>query len=377
MTNPTNDNPPRMPLDAKRTAGGANVSAPATQWTDLIVRKALDDKGAVPYKGGTWTNSPDIIPSGTTAVGNPQAAFGSTSNYNSDQGQPTVAQQVNYFYVRAKNLGAAAQNGSVSLYYCPQNLFLFPSLWNKNQLKTSSGKTSVPLSFAKANDVTVVSEPFTYTPVSNVHSCLIAQVVTPTNPNQLPQDGTFGTMDELANYIVNHPNMAWRNVVLVDKNIPTFINTFEIDTTSLAAGTSGTFLIGLSYNNLAIGSQLAFSSGTPIPSGPDAGKLIQLTQTAVTMSSGSLGTSYITIPAGYKTTVSFSYFAGGKVQSGWGVRFYAILIVDPKNALLAKHAAPLHDMEVAGLDQSHPLLMLNEGGITKGIRVGDCSLIGQ
>lgn len=250
-------------------------------------------------------------------------------------------------------------------------------MWVKNQMKTSSGKTAVPLTFAGTNDIAVVGEPFTYTPISEEHSCLIAQVVTPNNPNPLPADGTFGTMDQLAQYIVTHPDMGWRNVVLVDAAIPTFINTFSIDTTSLAAGTSGTFLIGMSYTNLTVGSQLAFSAGTPIPSGPDAGKVLALVQTAVTMTSGSLGTSYVTIPAGYQTTVSFSYFASGTVQPGWSVKFYALMIVPGSNAALAQHATPIHEMGIPGLDQTHPLLALNDGGITKAIKVGDCSLIGQ
>ena len=345
----------------------------ATQWTDLFMRKALDDTGSVPYTGGTWTNSPDIIPNGTTVVANPATAFGG-SNYNSDQGQPTVFEQQNYFYMRAKNLATGPETGSFFLYYCPQNLFLFPSLWTNNQLSTSSGKTSVAVSAAKTGDIVVTGEPFTYIPTNQIHSCLIGRLVTPQNPNPLPQDGDFATMADLATYIVNHPDMAWRNVVLVNANIPTFTNTFQIDTTSMTPGTSGTFLIGISFTNLTVGSQLAFSAGTPIPSGPDQGKVIQLTQTAVTQNNGSLGTSYLVIPAGYKTNVSFSYWAQTPVQKGWTVRFYAIQIVSSSHEVAA-FARPIHELGI-GIDQDHPLLRLG-GEMQKGIRVGDVSLIGQ
>ncbi|MDR3476036.1 MAG: hypothetical protein P4M09_30695 [Devosia sp.] len=345
----------------------------ATQWTDLYMRKALDDNGSVPYTGGTWTNSPDIIPYGTTVVGNPTATFGG-SNYGSDQGRSTVFEQQNYFYMRAKNLFNGAETGTLFLYYCPQNLFLFPSLWSKNQLATSSGKPSVDVSAAKLNDVVVVGEPFTYVPTNNIHSCLIGRLVTPKNPNPLPQDGDFPAMSDLATYIANHPNMAWRNVVLVDADIPTFTNTFTIDTTPAAPGTSAQYLIGISFNKLTIGSQLAFSAGTPIPSGPDQGKVIQLTQTAVTQTDGSLGTSYLTIPAGYKTSVSFSYWAKTPVQKGWVVRFYAIQIVNSAHAARA-FARPIHELGV-GIGKDHPLLALG-GGMEQGIRVGDVSLIGQ
>lgn len=344
-----------------------------SQWTDLYVRKALDDNGSVPYTGGTWTNSPDIIPYGTAVVGNPATTFGG-ANYGTDQGRPTAFEQQNYFYLRAKNLFNGAETGTFYLYYCPQNLFLFPSLWNQNQLSTSSGKQSVDVSAAKLNDVVVVSEPFTYVPTSNIHSCLIGRLVTPRNPNPLPQDGDFPNMSDLATFIVNHPNMAWRNVVLVDGNIPTFTNTFLIDTTPARPGTTAQYLIGVSYNNLTVGSQLAFSAGTPIPSGPDQGKVIQLTTTAVSQSNGSLGTSYLTIPAGYKTNVSFSYWAQQPIQKGWTVRFYAIQIVQATHAVAA-YARPIHELDI-GIERSHPLLALGDG-MQMGIRVGDVAVIGQ
>lgn len=344
-----------------------------TQWTDFLLRKALDDTGQVPYPGSSWTSSPDIIPNGTAVASNPATTFGG-ANYGTDQGQPTVFEQTNYFYMRAKNLNTAAETGNLYLYYCPQNLFLFPSLWNENQLKTSSGKDSVAISAAKSNDIVVTAEPFTYVPTSQIHSCLIGRVVTPLNPNPLPQDGDIQTFTDLGNYIVGHPDMCWRNVTLVDNGVPTFTNTFSLDTTSLTPGTTGQFLIGISFNNLSVGSQLAFSSGTPIPSGPDQGKIIQLTQTAVTQTNGSLGTSYLTIPAGYKTAVSFSYWANTPVMKNWKVQFYAIYIPAPTEAL-AKHALPVHELGIAGLDRRHPLTMLG-GNITIGIRMGDVSLVG-
>jgi len=344
-----------------------------TQWNDFILRKGLNDTGAVPYTGGGWTNSPDLIPYGTNVVGNPATAFGATT-YAQDLGQPTVFETPNYFYMRAKNLSAGAQTGSLYLYYCPQNLFLFPSLWNKNQMLTSSGKDSVAISAAKTNDIAVTSEPFTYIPTNQIHSCLIGRVVTPTNPNPLPQDGDFQTMDDLATYIVNHPNMAWRNVVLVDNGIPTVTNSFQIDTTSLKPGTTGLFLLGISFNNLTVGSELAFSAGTPIPSGPDQGKVISLTRTAVTQTNGSLGTSYLTIPAGYKTNVTYSYWAKAPIMKNWNVSFYAVQVLQPGHAL-AKQGRNFHELGV-GIHKDHPINALNSG-MSTGILVGSVTTIGN
>lgn len=346
----------------------------STQWTDLIVRKSLTDTGLVPFPGGTWTNSPDIIPYGTTVVGDPQATFGTPAAYAQDLGRNTVFEQQNYFYMRTKNLLDGAETGSLSLYYCPQNLFLFPSLWNKNLLATSSGKTSLDIRAETTNDIVVSPEPFTYVPTNQIHSCLIGRVVTPNNPNPLPEDGDFPTMADLATYIVNHPNMAWRNVVLVDAAVPTKTDVFQIDTTPMEKDTTAEFLIGISFTNLSVGSQLAFSAGTPIPSGPDKGKVIQLTPTPVSQPDGSLGTSYLTIPAGYKTNVSFTYWANPPVLKGWTVRFYAIQIIDEHHAA-AKFAKPIHELDI-GLDAHHPLVRLGRG-MSKGVRVGDVSLIGK
>lgn len=346
-----------------------------SQWQDVLIRKALNDVGEVPFTGGTWTQSPDIIPNGTKVVADPQAAFGG-ANYNIDQGQSTVFMQPNYFYVRGKNLSPGPQTATFSLYYCPQNLFLFPSLWAKHQLSTSSGKPSVTVEAAASGDVIVTPEAFTYIPESQIHSCLVARVSTPTNPNPVPPDGTFTTFDQLGQFIVNNPNWGWRNVVLVEKDIPTFTNTFEIDTTCLTPGTNGQFLIGISYNNLSVGSQLAFSAGTPIPSGPDQGKIIQMVQTAVTQPDGSLGTAYLTIPAGYKTTVQYTYWAKAPIQAGWQVRFYAILITNPASVVYG-HSAPLHHLGIPGFDAGHPLMALAANGITRGLRLGDVSTIGR
>lgn len=346
-----------------------------SQWKDLLLRKALDDTGTVPYPGGSWTNSPDIIPNGAAVVADPQATFGTKDAYKADQGQPTVRSQRNYFYVRAKNLAAAAETGDVFLYYCPQNLFLFPSLWKDNQLGTSSGKTSIPVTAPNAGDVAVTPEAFTYIPDSDMHACLISRVATKANPSPLPNDGDFADIDGLAKFIVSHPGYAWRNVVLVDKGVPTFNHTFWIDTTSIAPDKTQMFLIGISFNNLSPGSSLAFSAGTPIPSGPDKGKKIELVQTEVPQADGSLGTAYLSIPGGYRTMVSYSYWAKPPILANWKVQFYAIQIVGPKSALI-KAALPIHQLAHPGLDHDHPLLRLG-GDQLYGIRVGDVSTIGR
>ncbi|KMN36459.1 hypothetical protein VI26_06315 [Chromobacterium sp. LK1] len=312
---------------------------------------------------------------------NPQQAFGAKT-YNADVGKPTIFMQQNYFYVRGKNLSSGADAGKIYLYYCPQNLFLFPSLWSQNQLKTSSHQDYVQVVANDVNEVTVTPEPFTFLPTSETHSCLIARVSTPNHPNPLPQDGEIGTMAQLANYIASHPNMGWRNVALVNKGIPSYTNYFTLDTTCLKPGTEYLFLVGLSYKGLTPGSILAFSSGTPIPSGPDKGVVIQHPPTPVDQADGSFGTRYLTIPAGFKTSVSFTYTAKPPIQQGWSLQFFAVYLplqaaANSDDQTARDLAIPVHEHGIPGLDLNHPLLRLAPNGIVPGIKLGDVSLIGQ
>lgn len=339
------------------------------QWNDFLLRKNLSDTGVYPCTQGGWTNSPDLIPTGTSIIQDPNTAFGG-ANYSKDLGQPTQAFQQNYFYMRSKNLASGANSGNLYLYYCPQNLFLFPSLWVNNQLKSINGNSNIPIVAANSGDIAVTSEPFLFTPTSDIHSCLIGRVTTTQNPNPLPVDGTIQTMDDLAAYICDHPDMAWRNVDLRDYNVPTFTNTFTIDTTAIPANATGQCWVGISFNNLTPGSQVSFSASSAIPSGPNQGTLLQLVKTPVTQPNGSVGTSIVTLPGGWKTTITYSYWAQTPILANWSISFYAILMQQPGQSLkLAKHLRPLHELGVAGLNHSHPMLkMLNE--MTMGVVLG-------
>lgn len=343
----------------------------SSQWADVYMRKGLDDNGTVPYPGTSWTWSPDIVPNGTTVMANAPAVL--AANYGTDPGLPTVPDQPNFYYVRAKNLFGGQRTATFELYYCPANLFLLPSLWSGNQLSTSSGALQVTGSAANNGDVLVATEPFAFNPPdSTQHHCLVSRLTTPGDPNPMPAD--FATLDALGTFILNHPDFAWRNVVTVDGDIPTFTHTFAIDTTVVATG--GTFMLGISYKNLTVGSKVSFSAGTPIPSGPDQGSVIQLVETPVSQSSGSIGTTFLTIPAGYHTNVSYSYFAQTPILGSWSVEFFALLVTSPTSALHAQ-ARPLSHF-AADLGTDHPLFSLSDasGAQMRAVKVGSCATRG-
>jgi hypothetical protein len=330
----------------------------ATMYDDVYMRDSLSDQGMVPASGA-WTKSPDIIPNGTVLIQDPVKTL--TDSWNSDVGQPTTLNQQNYFYVRAKNLSDGAATATLKLYYCPQHLFLFPGLWVENLMATSDGKTEVSASAGKKGDILVPDRPFTNVPISQEHHCLIGQVITNAHPNPVPMN--ISDMGALAQYILSHPNMAWRNVVLVQKDIPTFTHYFNLDT----GDEGGEVLMGVSCKNITVGSSVAFSCGTPIPSGQDKGKLIELVKTPVPQSDIFMGQEQYYLPANFKTKISYSYWAKPPIQEGWDVHFEAFYIVEPSHELY-KYAATLSELGYPGA---------RDGGIGKLIRIGQCSTSGR
>ena len=332
-----------------------------TTYNDVYMRDNLGDNGQIP-SSGAWTCSPDIIPNGTELIHNPAIRLSET--YNSDIGKPISWNNQNYFYVRGKNLSNSPQSARFELYYCPQHLFLFPSFWMQNKLLTSDGQSQVTASVQAANDIVIPDQPFTNVPVSQEHHCLIGRVITDQHPNPLPSN--IKNMDQLAEYILNSANMSWRNVVLVQKEIPTFTNYFNLE----VGDAECRVLIGLRCNNLTVGSSVAFSCGTPIPSGPNKGKIIELVKTQVTQPNIFIGLEELNFPAGYKSNVSYSYWAKPPIKEGWDVKFEAIQIFDETH--------PLYKRAKCFTQLGYPEKQYDiKGGLLKGIRVGQCSTSGK
>lgn len=330
-------------------------------YDDVYMRDSLSDVGEIPAKGA-WTCSPDIIPNGVNLIHDPVNHLKET--YGSDLGQPTVLQQQNYFYVRGKNLHDGPRTAKFELYYTPQHLFLFPSLWKDNILETSDSKTQVSASAKVKHDIVVPDQPFTFLPQTSEHHCLIGRVITDEHPNPIPTNIT--NMTALSKYILDNPNMAWRNVVLVRNNIPTFTHHFDLD----VGDQDCRVLLGLRCNNISVRSSVAFSCGTPIPSGPDKGKIIELVRTPVTQPNVFLGQEELQFPAGYKSNVSYSYWAIAPIQEGWDVHFEAIQIFDETHSMYARAKC----FTELGYPEKR---MTPDGGLLKGVMVGQCTTSGR
>ncbi|MFE8595557.1 hypothetical protein [Archangium violaceum] len=326
-----------------------------TQYDDLFFRTNLNDHGEVPAPPLAY-ESPDIIPSGIYPISKPQDYF--ASNYDKDVGQNLVTGGPNYIYLRTKNLAQGAEGGTVSLYYTPASLVLYPDRWQKNQLKTSDQQTEVYIKASKTNDIAVTDNPFVWEPsaISNDHYCLISRVSTSKHPNDIPVVGSYSDMTD---FILNHPGFGWRNVSLTDVNAPTFDTSVFYDQKSDA----GRMVFQLECTNVPGGASVAFSSGTPVTDG----KHIVLEKTTVPDNEGSWNTSVTCdVPAYYQTNIIYSYWANGtKPPLGFQLKLKVMHYVDDSSRFFHR----LHTPEQLGATPELARMMRGKRGIVLGTHV--------
>jgi hypothetical protein len=188
-------------------------------YDDLYVRDAFDDRGDLPYGGRTAYLSPDIIPQQQ----NQREPRWFIDNYGKDQGLNVIADVNNYVYVRAKNLKTTSTSGTVFLYCAPSTLLLNVNYWSNNPINIGNGaKTSASLVDANNNtqiapdQICVGQTPFLLNqPIPDgFHYCLITRVVTGDHGNPIPV-GRFTSSGDFLKWVVENPNVAWRNVTTV------------------------------------------------------------------------------------------------------------------------------------------------------------------
>ena len=343
----------------------------AELYNDLYMRVNLNDQGLIP-RTGPLSCSPDIIPYGTAPVSDPTTFF--TNNFSQDVGKDVFGGQLNYFYVRGKNLAPAAAEGQISLYYSKASLLLWPNLWSKNGLKTSGGNDKVAVS-AKANgDIFVAKDPFTWIPdppPPGDHYCMISRVMTNSHPNPIPNPGSI---KDFAEWISGTPGFAWRNINVVQTNIPTFTDIMYYE----QGDTEGEVTFLLRCTNVPKGASIALTCGTP---GPEP--LINVPQTTVGNPESFVVGITCTVPAGFKSNITYSYWANGtNPPPGWKLECEAVYIINSSDKALyrlAKHVAEfgLHDYNTISAKSSWMRPTVKSAGPKKGIRVGNCSTIGN
>lgn len=279
-------------------------------YSGLFIRHQMGDTPTSMGKG--WSASPDIILNGTTPAANP-AAFITPTGYLQDYGSTLYVEQANNVYVRALNTSSGQITSRIWLYYIPSNLVLWTQNWQTRGITVGAADADLnytSLSSMTTNEIVVTNPPFIVKPPApdpNQHFCMAAIAENPplSNPPVSPiPSGSMGTFEQLVQFILDHPNMGWRNTNDVVQNIPTFQQVVPIEN----APEGGQINIGIQCKNMTSG---YFSFTVP---GPDQDNTIIVPQTQITNPSTQL-TIPVTWPAGWPgTSITINYYADPQVK---------------------------------------------------------------
>lgn len=343
----------------------------------ILIRSNLGDVGAIP-RTGSWTGCPDIIPYGQTPVNDPQATFGTATgtptSYDKDPGVNITAMNVNYIYVRGKNLTNTPGTGQAYLFYSPSSIVLNPQQWIQNHIPQAAlGQSPPPVMLpAAANSVGVVTAPFVWLnpqqPPDGQHYCLITMVGSAGESIQqiVAAANKVYDMASLGAWIANHGGTGWRNVVTVNTgaaDFSTFTNYSQI-------GGDSTIQFQLNCTNLPAGSEVSFSA--PVPTGTGPGYLpISLPRTKVPApkDGGAVNPSFqvgmtTKVPAGYASTIFYQWYSNGFAKpEGFQMTLQAIVISNGVSDALAEH--PVTFAQLVGNQAYH---YNPEVGLVRGLK---------
>ncbi|NJB69434.1 C1A family cysteine protease [Desulfobaculum xiamenense] len=293
-------------------------------YNDLFVRDNLSDIGQIPDNGSACS-SPDIIPWGPMPQANPQAFF--AGNWRSDVSRDISAGEVNYIYVRGKNLSQGPASGRIFLHWSKASMLLWPSQWGNNKLKTSAKADSVPIAVSGQGQIVVGADPFEWSPdtISGDHYCLITRIETAPHPNPIPADGDI---KDFASWLLGNPAVAMRNVKVVnmadkpDLNVPVL----------LEAPQDMDLYVALVASNLPKGSAVRFTCGDS-----RAEPLLTMPKTTISDSRSFLTGMPVRLPAGFSADVVVSFWRNGQqLDTPGSISVESFYLVDEDHPL-AEH----------------------------------------
>jgi hypothetical protein len=329
----------------------------------ILVRNNLQDVGTIP-RSGAYTGCPDIIPYGQVIVNDPVATFCSPDAYAKDFGGQITAGNVNYVYVRGKNLNSTADTGQAWLFYAPSSVVCNPTTWLNNHIpQVAPGSSPPPVSIpAQPNSVGVVAQPFVWLnpvlPDSGQHYCLVAMVASAGETIQQIVAAANQIVDgaSLGAWILNNPGVGWRNVVTTPSGSA---DISTITSYTLPYSAPSTMHFTLNCKNMPAGSQVSFQFTTPtrdqaitlppttipIPQGGKAGDLVPSINIGVTAK----------VPANYQSQVYYQWYSNGFTKgAGWMLTIEASVVSNGKDALKAFAGMPEHSFAaMVGEDTHH------------------------
>ena len=187
--------------------------------TDVYLRDALGDSGAVPGTG-LVSISPDVIVL-TALVADPNTSFGEGSGTENDDtlGDIIAHGQNNFIYVRMRNRGMAPATATrATVYWSEVATLVTPDKW---VMIGTTGPIAVPV-----GNTLAVAGPLTWPkddlPPAGDHACFIAVLDDPQDPAPpLPPSIAHFDWTNFIKFISNQNNVAWRNFNVVDVDPPT------------------------------------------------------------------------------------------------------------------------------------------------------------
>lgn len=270
----------------------------------------------------------------------------------------------------------------MSLYCSEASLIMYPSNWINNPLKNSKGQDSVSVVGDK-NEVVVTEDPFTWVPqmLSNNHYCFVAMADTNDHKKPVP---TSDNMRDLATFLYNNPNVAWRNVNVVDNGVD-----FSVPVDYKQGTEAGKMYIFAECSACPDDSQVSFSSGTPLPDGSHINKeWTNITGCNPSTKKHVIVGATFDVPANFTTTISYNYKSNGKLPlagEDWSIQLKAAFYQD-SSGLTRELEAFADNSEHAKLQAKavHNELMVLEGNMRNGsitpgkfIGIGSHSTIGK
>lgn len=200
------------------SSSSALMSRDTNAYSGLFLRDYIGQT-PVSGSGSGWTNSPDIVPMGTSVLPDP-SVLAQDANYNTDYGSGVITKldQYNNVYIRGINTTNNNLTSRVYYYQANSNITLYPSQWDSTTFSINTQPCHyldvVAPPTSPGHNGYGYAGPLSWKPSSQYpHYCLIAWVSndSPPIPPDLGSMGDFTSWDDLGNFIMKHPNVAWRN----------------------------------------------------------------------------------------------------------------------------------------------------------------------
>jgi hypothetical protein len=351
-------------------------------YSGLFLRDYLGQTPTGTNTGQGWTSSPDIIPYGQNPATD-TSIFTSPDGYANPFSSEVFVGQNNWLYVRALNATSGPVAGRFWLYYTSGNAVLWPQNWERGGIEVRGiGQNWVDAQAQTPNEVVVGAAPFLWKPpAESKHYCLIAFAENPplSSPPESPAPtGYMNTWDQLGQYVISHPNMAWRNTVDVKRDTPTW--QYQVPITGADEG--GMFYCGIKMTTMPTDAFFSFSVLGPDnrTTGPNQDSII-IPRTQIVDPNQSF-TIPITWPQNYATTMQISFWKGATTPA-FGSTIEAQVVV-PVNRSIKTMPSLAEAMErsysraerriradewPAGLRRPQPVMAYESGAMLQGSKI--------